>query len=127
VQEAEEVYTINRKIAACSDDLRALFEATSLFLRGVGDDVTLRELKYYHAYRRVQNFACLDLYPAKAKLKVLVRVNPDHIDLQHGFTRDVRRVTHFGTGDLEVTLRNRADLERAAPIFLRSYNETLVA
>eukprot|EP01037_Dinobryon_pediforme_P005810 gene5810-5873_t len=125
--DGEDVYTINRKIAACPDDLRALFEATSRFLRGLGEDVTLRELKYYHAYRRVQNFACVDLYPAKAKLKALVRVNPDEIELQSGFTRDVRRVTHFGTGDLEITLRSQADLERAAPLFLRSYDDTLVA
>jgi predicted transport protein len=127
VAEPDEVYTIQRKIAVSTGPLRGLFDATSRFLHDLGSDVSLRELKYYHAYRRVQNFACLDLYPAKAKLKVLVRVNPDDVELEPGFTRDVRRVTHFGTGDLEITLRNRADLERAAPIFQRSYDETLFA
>jgi predicted transport protein len=36
-------------------------------------------------------------------------------------TRDVRRIGHYGTGDLEVTLRTMADFEQAQPLFLRSY------
>jgi predicted transport protein len=52
-----------------------------------------------------------------------VRVNPDEVELEPGFTRDVRRVTHFGTGDLEITLRGPSDLARAQPLFLRAYEQ----
>lgn len=43
------------------------------------------------------------------------------VELEEGFTRDVREIGHFGTGDLEIRIRNDADLERALPLVLRSY------
>lgn len=41
--------------------------------------------------------------------------------LQPGFSRDVREIGHFGTGDLELTLRDQADLESARPLIQTSY------
>ncbi len=38
-----------------------------------------------------------------------------------GFTRDVTRLGHHGTGDLEVRLRSERDLERARDLFRLSY------
>jgi predicted transport protein len=43
------------------------------------------------------------------------------VEIEDGFTRDVRKVGHFGTGDLEVTIRSHADLERAKPLIAQSY------
>jgi predicted transport protein len=50
-----------------------------------------------------------------------VQMNPDSVALEHGFTRDVRNVGHWGTGDLEVTIACVADFERAKPLLLQSY------
>jgi predicted transport protein len=41
--------------------------------------------------------------------------------LQAGFTRDVSKIGHYGTGDLEVTLSEAEDVERAKPLFEQSY------
>jgi len=41
--------------------------------------------------------------------------------LEEGFTRDVRKIGHFGTGDLEVTIMNDHDLDRARPLLERAY------
>ena len=38
-----------------------------------------------------------------------------------GFTRNVKDVGHFGTGDLEITIKSDEDLERAKPLILKSY------
>ena len=32
-----------------------------------------------------------------------------------------RNIGHWGTGDLEITLRNRDDLEKAMPLLAKSY------
>lgn len=37
-----------------------------------------------------------------------------------GFTRDVRKMGHFGAGDLEITLTTLEDLEGAKPIIVTS-------
>ncbi len=36
-------------------------------------------------------------------------------------TRDVRKIGHFGTGDLEVTIRSFSDMEKAKPFIEQSY------
>ncbi|GEM_PF-2896942 len=43
------------------------------------------------------------------------------LQLEEGFTRDVRNIGHFGTGDLEIAIRNEEDLTKAEPLILRSY------
>ena len=55
------------------------------------------------AFRRIKNFACVEVHPQSKKLLVFAKVNPDNIELVDGFTRDVGKVGHFGTGDLEIT------------------------
>ena len=49
---------------------------------------------------------------------------PDRVELEDGFTRDVRQVGHFGTGDLEVTIRSNEDLARAMPLIRESYENS---
>ena len=52
---------------------------------------------------------------------VYVKVDPDSVTLGPGFTRDVRSIDHYGTGDLEITIRNDEDLERAKGLLVQSY------
>jgi predicted transport protein len=51
-----------------------------------------------------------------------LKVNPDTIQTEPGYSRDVREIGHWGTGDLEVNIRNAADLEKAKPLISMSYN-----
>lgn len=91
------------------------------FLLALGDDVTEKQLKLYLAYRRIKNFACVVLQ--KKSLLVYVKLNPDTVTLEKEFTRDVRQIGHWATGDLEITIRNREDLLKAQPLINKSYEE----
>ena len=53
-----------------------------------------------------------------------VKVDPASITLEPGFTRDVSKIGHFGTGDLEITLSKPGDLDMALPFIKRSYDES---
>jgi len=94
--------------------------------RGAGymycpDGVQEKTLKFYIAYKRIKNFACVEVHPQSQKLYVYVKLNPDEVNLEEDFARDVRNVGHYGTGDLEITIRNKEDLAKAEPLILRSY------
>jgi predicted transport protein len=102
-------------------EMRDRFEAIKAFLLALGDDVQLKTLMDYFAFRRIKNFACVEVHPQVRKILVFVKVDPDTITLESGFTRDVRNIGHFGTGDLEITIRTDADFERAKPLVLQSY------
>lgn len=113
--------SVSEYLARASTELRDLYQALEDFTLALGDDVTRKALKFYIAFRRIKNFACVEVHPQARKLLVYLKVNPDHVDLVAGFSRDVRKIGHFGTGDLELTLTTPDDLERAKPLILSSY------
>lgn len=113
---------IDYRLSNASTELRDIWDAAASFLTGLGDDVQVKEVKLYVAFKRIKNFVCLELYPQSKTVVAYVKLNPDSVLLEGGFTRDVRKIGHFGTGDLEVTLRSLDDVIKAQPLFQRAYD-----
>jgi predicted transport protein len=113
--------TVSENLELAKQDLRDLFEEVRAFLLALGDDVQMNTLKFYFAFKRIKNFACIEIYPRVRKIIVYTKVDPDTIDLREGFTRDVRNVGHVGTGDLQITISSNGDFENAKPLLLRGY------
>jgi len=102
-------------------DLADRVEALTSFLTALGDDVQVKALKTYVAFKRFRNFACVEVHPVARKITVFVRLDPTSVNLRPGFTRDVSEIGHYGTGDLEIVLTSAADFEEAKPLLMRSY------
>lgn len=113
--------TWQEQLAQAPAEIAALFEQTTSYLHSLGDDVQEKPLKLYLAFRRLKNFASVVIQPKR--LLVFLKLNPDSVELVEGFSRDVRTIGHWGTGDLELSLRTPADLERAKHLVERSYQE----
>jgi predicted transport protein len=105
----------------CPSHLRELWETLRSFLAAMGDDVEEKQLKYYVAFRRLKNFACVEVHPQSAEILIYTKIDPKTVTLEDGFTRDVAAVGHYGTGDLEIRVRSAADLERAKPVLMMAY------
>jgi len=103
------------------EELRNRYEALRAFIETLGDDVQTKVLKLYVAFKRIKNFACVEVHPQTKVLLVYVKISPDDVELVDKFTRDVRKIWHLGTGELEISIRTDADLERAKELILRSY------
>jgi predicted transport protein len=71
----------------------------------------------------MQNYVTVELRTQANKLLLYAKVDPKTVDLQPGFTRDVSKIGHFGTGDLEITITSDSDFEKAKPLLDRAYNE----
>lgn len=97
------------------------FEALRAFAQALGDDVQETTLRFYVAFKRIKNFLCVEFRPTNGRILLFLKVDPTTVHLEPGFTRDVSKVGHFGTGDLEVTLSAPDDLARAEPLIRRSY------
>ncbi len=115
--------TVTDKLAKASVDVKDRYESLKAFAEALGDDVQVKTLKHYIAFKRIKNFAAVEVHPQDKNIIVFVRANFESIHLEEGFTRDVRNIGHFGTGDLEVTIRSDDDLERAKPLIVKSYEE----
>lgn len=108
-------------LAQASVDLRDRYEAFKAFAVALGDDFQSKQLKYYTAFRRLKNFACVEVHTRTNNLVIFLKVDPKTIKLEQGFSRDVSQLGHFGTGDLELIIRSMSDLERAKPLIAASY------
>lgn len=115
--------SVGQMLTAMSPALADVWEGLRQFLLSLGDadEVTLKETKLYVAFRRLKNFACVR--PYGSHLTVWTKVDPDSVTLEEGFSRDVRTIGHYGTGDLELTLSSLSDLERAKPLLIRSFED----
>jgi predicted transport protein len=116
--------TVTEYLAQATPELSNLYHATEAFCLALGDDVTKKVTQVYIAFRRIKNFACAEVHPQSKKLLVYVKVDPDSIELEPGFTRDVRNIGHFGTGDLEITITTSDELVRAQQLLVASYESS---
>lgn len=114
--------TVIEYIEQSDKDVQDRYEAVKAFIEALGDDVQSKILKYYIAFKRIKNFACVEVHPQNKKILIYVKIDPDQIKIEEGFTRDVRTIGHFGTGDLEITMRSYEDLEKAKNLIQQSYD-----
>ena len=108
------------KVAASSVKMRTLYDDVCNYIESLGD-MTSNQLKFYLAYKKTQNFACIEIY--KDKIILDLKLCPDTVELEEDFSRDMRGVGHYGTGDLQVTIQNTESLEKAKPLLERAYKE----
>ena len=90
-------------------------------LHAFGEDVSTVVRPQYVAYRRLTNFACLQVHAHQPVLLVYVPLDPATVTLEPGFSRDARHNGHHGTGDVEIRLKDPADLQRAMELLHRAY------
>lgn len=120
-EKTQQYKTVSMGLASAKSEIAALYSDLETFLLGLGDDVTQKTLRYYFAFRRIKNFACVDVKPQLNVVRIYLKLDPTKCELEEGFTRDVRSVGHFGTGDLEVTVATHEDLARAKPLIVQCY------
>ncbi|MGW0885595.1 DUF5655 domain-containing protein [Streptomyces sp. NPDC002671] len=104
-------------VPGCLQDLYAeLDEALTVW-----GEVEVAQLRHYIAYRRMVNVASVIFRPKHEAILVYLKVDPDTVELEEGFSRDMRGIGHLGTGDLEVRIASAADLEKAGPLIRRAF------
>jgi predicted transport protein len=112
-------WTFQQHLNGKPDPIRDLALATQEFILNLDDSVEESPKKLYVAYRTSQNIVCMEVQ--KQKLLLFLKLKPDVVKGPRGISRDVSNIGHFGTGDLEVTVKTAADLEAAKPFIKQAY------
>lgn len=119
--QAKPITSVQAKIESAPKDLRKVFDALDQLLMAQGSDVTKHPQKHYMAYRRNRNFASVQIYNQKRIVRIYLNLDPDWIDVSGSNIRDVRQIGHFGTGDLEVTIKSKEDIDKIKNLITESY------
>lgn len=64
------------RIPGAGPELTDRFEALKAFCLAL-DDVQQKTLKYYFAFKRIKNFACVEVHPSSREITVFVRADYD--------------------------------------------------
>ena len=110
------------KLAAANNHFKTLYASLCNYIESLGDDLIQNQLKLYLAYKKVQNVFCIEVYTKQIILRM--KLDPDTVEMEDGFTRDMRNIGHYGTGDLEVSIKTDEDFQKAKPLIERAYNES---
>lgn len=113
--------TVTELLARSDAGLVALYERFEQFALSLGDDVVKNERSLYFAFRRLKNFACVEVHPASRNLLVYLKLDPQSVQLEEGFSRDVSRIGHFGTGDLELRVEDDSRWGQVEDLTRRAY------
>ena len=109
------------KLQKVPEKIRNLYDEICSYIEALGDDIVSNQLKLYIAYKKVQNIICIEIY--NKQIILFLKINPEKVELEEGFTRDMRSVGHYGTGDLQVIIKNEEDFKKAKVLIDRVYNE----
>lgn len=112
--------TVAEWLKDLSPRLLDLFESLEGYLMSLGDDVQRKDLRLYVAFKRIKNFTTIVFQ--KDRLLLYLRLDPASVVLEKDFTRDVRNVGHWGTGDLQVSVADASDLDKAKGLIRRAYD-----
>jgi len=104
-------YTIDEHTSKVNDDLKELLNEIREYIVNLETSIEETPKKYYIAYKTTQNFVCIETQ--KKKIVLFLKLNPDEIKNPLRQVRDVRNIGHFGTGDLEFTIKNYSDFEES--------------
>jgi predicted transport protein len=105
------------------------YEEVKAFCEALGDDVQQKTLKYYIAFKRIKNFACVEIHPSSGQITVFVKADYDDPELlerieRDDALRDVREIGHYGTGNLEIRIESDGDFERTQDLIAASYERS---
>ena len=109
------------KIETANDNIKELYDDICTYIEDLGDDIVANQLKLYLAYKKVQNVFCIEVM--QSKIYVRTKLDPNTVELEDGFTKDMTNIGHYGTGDLQIEIKSDEDFERAKPLIDRAYEE----
>ncbi len=107
-------YTFEEHVNRLNPDLVDLHTEIREYIVNLDSAVEETPKQNYISYKTSQNFVCLE--SQKRKMLIFLKVNPDELENMPNQARDVRKIGHFGTGDLEFTIKNKEDFEASKPL-----------
>lgn len=115
------VYDVRQHVEKADEDLRPILESLREFALSLDESVEETPKKHYIAYKIAQNFVCIEVQ--KRKLCLFLKIDPKKLGALPEGARDVTDIGHFGTGNLEFTVKQESDFKTAQKLIRRAYEE----
>ncbi len=118
---ANATYTFEEHVRGKPEAIKDLAMTISDFVMGLDPSIEQSPKKFYVAYKIAQNIVCMEVQ--KSKIVLFLKLDPRRVKGPPRISRDMSRIGHYGTGDLEITLRSERDFESTKAYIERAYHE----
>ena len=114
-------YTFEQHLKNTSPKVRELALKIQEYIMGLDPAMSETPKKFYVAYKISQNIVCMIV--RKSQINLQLKLDPKMIKNRPPNSRDVTNIGHYGTGDFEIVIKNRGDLETAKPFIEMAYRK----
>lgn len=114
--------TSEEHFAKASAQLRPIVDDLFAYAAKVGPDVGINPLRNCIAFRTRRNFCCFEV--RKNHLLIALELDPAGA-ASCDFARDVSKVGHQGTGDLQLRIERPEQIEQAKELMAAAYERSL--
>ena len=112
-------YTFEQHIKHKPRKIQELAKAIQSYVLSIDTNITENPKKFYITYKTSQNIVCFET--RKTKIILYLKLSPAKFGTLPANARDVTEIGHYGTGDLEFTIKDMCDLEVAKPYIDKAY------
>lgn len=119
IEDVKEEYYVSSFTSKLSPTKLNLFHEIQDFINGLDDTVEEVPKKLYIAYKTTQNVVCIETH--KNKVVLYLKLDPLNIPDLPSICRDVTKIGHYGTGNLELTISKDEDIEIAKMYITKAF------
>ena len=114
------VYTVEQHFEKKPADIQDLARSVQEFIVGLDSAIEEVPKKNYIAYKLSKNIICMQFQ--RDKVRMYVKLDPKQADAPRQLSpRDMTKIGHYGTGNLELSVKNLDDFELAKPLLEQAY------
>ncbi len=115
-------YTVEQHFANKPDSIADLAKSIREFTLELDPSIEEAPKKKYIAYKTSQNIICMKIQ--RGKVVLYVKLKPQEVDVPQELNpRDMTNTGHYGTGDLELSVKTENDLELVKPLLELAYQK----
>ncbi len=112
-------YNEEDHLNAASEEIKELYFQLKEKLLELGDNIEVKPLKIYIAFKSAKNF--VDIEFMKNTMKLWLNLKKGNLDDPKDMAKDVSSTGHHGNGDYEITLTPEDDLDYLMVLIKQSY------
>lgn len=112
-------HTFEKHLRGKPEPLKQLVSAIQDFIMGLDPAMEEAPKKFYVAYKISQNIVCMVIH--RNGVTLYLKLDPASLEALPPIARDVSKIGHYGTGNLEFTISTEHDFEIAKPFIEMAY------
>lgn len=103
-----------------SESTQELYNLLEEEILKINPEIKIEHKKYYIAFKKKSNFVTVEIQ--SNNIKLWLYLNKEKIIDPQKLIRDVSEIGHHGTGNIEVTLSNKEELQSVLDLIKQSYD-----